>query len=108
VPAGEELVFGRFTLCPRRRSLHADGVPIELGARAFDLLTALALSNGRLLGKDELMSLAWPGLVVEENNLHVQIGAVRRALGALPAEQRRVAAELAPTGTPAAAAGGVR
>jgi DNA-binding winged helix-turn-helix (wHTH) protein len=27
------------------------------------------------------MSLAWPGLVVEENNLHVQIGAVRRALG---------------------------
>jgi TolB-like protein/DNA-binding winged helix-turn-helix (wHTH) protein/tetratricopeptide (TPR) repeat protein len=81
VPAGEELVFGRFTLCPRRRSLHADGVPIELGARAFDLLTALVLSNGRLLGKDELMSLAWPGLVVEENNLHVQIGAVRRALG---------------------------
>ncbi|MCW8088168.1 winged helix-turn-helix domain-containing protein [Sabulicella glaciei] len=77
----EELVFGRFVLCPRRRSLHADGVPIELGARAFDLLAALALSNGRLLSKDELMSLAWPGLAVEENNLHVQIGAVRRALG---------------------------
>ena len=81
MPASEELVFGRFTLCPRRRSLHADGLPIELGARAFDLLTALALSNGRLLSKDELMSLAWPGLAVEENNLHVQIGAVRRALG---------------------------
>jgi TolB-like protein len=81
VPGSEELVFGRFTLCPRRRSLHADGVPIELGGRAFDLLAALALSNGRLLSKDELMSLAWPGLAVEENNLHVQIGAVRRALG---------------------------
>lgn len=81
MPASEELVFGRFALCPRRRSLHADGVPVELGARAFDLLAALALSNGRLLSKDELMSLAWPGLAVEENNLHVQIGAVRRALG---------------------------
>lgn len=81
MPASEELVFGRFALCLRRRSLHADGVPIELGGRAFDLLAALALSNGRLLSKDELMTLAWPGLAVEENNLHVQIGAVRRALG---------------------------
>ena len=81
MPASEELVFGRFTLCPRRRSLHADGTPIDLGARAFDLLAALVLSQGRLLSKDELMSLAWPGVAVEENNLHVQIGAVRRALG---------------------------
>lgn len=81
MPVSEELVFGRFTLCPRRRTLHADGVPVELGARAFDLLVALVLSEGRLLRKDELMSLAWPGLAVEENNLHVQIGAVRRALG---------------------------
>lgn len=77
----EELRFGRFALCPRARALLADGVPVELGARAFDLLAALVRSNGTLLTKDALMAQAWPGAIVEENNLHVQIGAIRRALG---------------------------
>ena len=32
--------------------------------------------------KAELLDLVWPGLVVEENNLQVQISALRRLLGA--------------------------
>jgi len=78
----DTIAFGRFELRLSERVLLAGGVPQPLGARAFDLLTALVRSNGTLLTKDALMREVWPGAVVEENNLHTQIGAVRRALGA--------------------------
>jgi DNA-binding winged helix-turn-helix (wHTH) protein len=61
--------------------LVADGVPIELGARAFDLLLVLLEADGSLVSKDALLSRAWPGIVVSEENLKVQIFALRRALG---------------------------
>ena len=73
--------FGRFSLEPAEHRLLADGKPIHLGARAFDLLVVLAAHAGRLVTKNELLSLVWPGLVVEENNLQVQISALRKLLG---------------------------
>jgi non-specific serine/threonine protein kinase len=36
---------------------------------------------GDLVTKDEILSHVWPGIVVEENTLQVQITRVRRALG---------------------------
>jgi hypothetical protein len=57
-----------------------DGEPVELGARAFDVLLALIEAAGTVLNKDELMARVWPDRVVEENNLQVQIAALRRAL----------------------------
>jgi DNA-binding winged helix-turn-helix (wHTH) protein len=33
------------------------------------------------VAKQELLDLVWPNLVVEEANLHVQISALRKALG---------------------------
>ena len=50
--------------------------------RAFDVLQALIERQDRLVPKEELLELAWPGLVVEENNLQVQISALRKLLGA--------------------------
>jgi len=73
--------FGRFELQPGKRELLADGQPIVLGARAFDVLNALIERCERLVAKDELIDLVWPGLVVEENNLHVQVSALRKVLG---------------------------
>src|SRR5271156_734506 len=35
------VAFGRFRILPRRRELLADGQPIKLGGRAFDMLMAL-------------------------------------------------------------------
>ena len=58
-----------------------DGEPATLGARAFDLLLALAERPGRLVGKATLMDLVWPGLVVQENNLAAQVSALRKVLG---------------------------
>jgi DNA-binding winged helix-turn-helix (wHTH) protein len=75
------LEFGRFRILLRRRQLVADGVPIELGTRAFDLLLALLEADGSLVTKEELMSRVWPGIVVAEENLKVQISALRKALG---------------------------
>jgi DNA-binding response OmpR family regulator len=73
--------FGRFCLLPDARKLLADGTPLELGSRAFDLLVALIESRGTLLSKKELMDRVWPNTLVEEHNLRVQVSALRRVLG---------------------------
>ena len=45
--------FGRFRVVPHRRELLADGRPIKLGGRDFDLLLALIEVPGAVIGKDE-------------------------------------------------------
>jgi DNA-binding winged helix-turn-helix (wHTH) protein len=75
------LEFGRSRVLLRRRQLLADGVPIELGTRAFDLLLVLLQADGSLVTKEELLSRVWPGIVVSEENLKVQVSALRKALG---------------------------
>jgi DNA-binding winged helix-turn-helix (wHTH) protein len=75
------LEFGRFRVLLRQRQLVANGVPIELGTRALDLLLVLLDADGSLVTKDELMSRVWPGIVVAEENLKTQIFALRKALG---------------------------
>jgi TolB-like protein len=77
-PASVE--FGRFRILPHRREVLADGQPIELGGRAFDILVALIEANGSVVSKDELISRVWPGRVIEEGNLRAQIRALRTAL----------------------------
>ena len=74
--------FGRFRVLLRRRRLLADGVPVELGTRAFDLLLVLLRTDGALVAKEELLARVWPDIVVSEENLKVQISALRKALGA--------------------------
>jgi non-specific serine/threonine protein kinase len=74
--------FGRFELQPNQRQLRVDGRPVVLGDRAFEVLLALIERAGQLVSKDELLALVWPGLVVEENNLQVQVSTLRKILGA--------------------------
>src|SRR6266478_6779903 len=74
--------FGRFTVELRRRQLLADGQPIKLGGRAFDLLMALIEASGKVVSKNTLIDRVWPGRIVEENRLQNQISALRRAFGA--------------------------
>src|ERR1700756_4649099 len=84
-PASEptaSVAFGRFRVSPHRRELLADGRPIELGGRAFDVLMALIRAGGAIIGKDALMARVWSDRIVEENNLQVQISALRAAFGA--------------------------
>src|SRR6516162_3697543 len=78
-PAG--IAFGRFLLLPHRRELLADGRPIKLGGRAFEVLMALIEARGAVVSKNALMARVWPDRVVEENNLQSHISALRAALG---------------------------
>ncbi len=76
-----ELRFGRFRLQPSQRQLFENDVPVKLGGRAFDVLWALVERRDRAVPKSELMQLAWPKRVVEDNNLQVQVVTLRKLLG---------------------------
>lgn len=79
---GPQLIaFGPFRLDRRGRRLTRAGAEVPLGGRAFDVLCALAAAGGEAVAKDTLLDQVWPGLTVEENNLQVQISALRKALG---------------------------
>lgn len=74
--------FDRFELRCNERLLLKGGQPVSLGSRAFDLLVALVERRERLATKDELLAVAWRGLIVEEGNLMVQVSTLRKLLGA--------------------------
>src|SRR5271166_2280002 len=76
------LEFGRFRVTLRQRQLLAGGLPVELGTRAFDLLLVLLEADGELVTKQDLLNEVWPGIVVSDENLKVQVSALRKALGA--------------------------
>jgi TolB-like protein len=55
-------------------------VLVRIGSRALAVLDILVAHRGDLVSKEEIMDAVWPGTVVEENNLTVQISALRRIL----------------------------
>jgi TolB-like protein len=77
--------FGPFALDADRGVLTRDGAAVDAGHRAILLLQALLRAEGRAVTKAELMDAAWPGLLVEESNLSVQVAALRKLLGDSPA-----------------------
>src|SRR5262249_13446105 len=79
--AAKAFLFGRYRLVPDRRALFADGDEVSVRSRAFDLLLALVERRERVVSKNELMELVWPGRVVEEGNLTVHIANLRKLLG---------------------------
>ena len=85
-----EYRFGRCVLSPAMRRLFADGEPLPIGGRALDLLTVLVEQRDRAVTRDELMQRVWPGRIVADDNLKVQILALRKLLG--PACHRHRAA----------------
>jgi TolB-like protein len=79
--------FGPFTLNPENGTLMRSGLPVHVGYRAFLLLKALLERPGAVFTKAELFEAGWPGAVVEETNLSVQIAALRKVLGIAPGDQ---------------------
>jgi TolB-like protein/DNA-binding winged helix-turn-helix (wHTH) protein len=78
------IAFGPFELDPERGSLLREGRPVPLGQRAASVLRALLAAQGRTVAKEQLLAQAWPGTIVEEGNLTVQVAALRKALGEAP------------------------
>jgi TolB-like protein len=73
--------FGPFVLDRARETVTRNGEPIAIGHRGFSLLAALLDARGEAASKAALMEAGWPGSIVEEGNLSVQIAALRKALG---------------------------
>ena len=80
--ADRQTSFGPFVLDRDRQVLLRDGEPVSVGHRGYLILEALLDANGETVAKTGLLERGWPGLVVEDANLTVQIGALRKAMGA--------------------------
>src|SRR5262245_61513023 len=83
--------FGQFELIPGCQLLLKDGKPVRIGGRAFDILTVLVQHQGNVVSKRQVMSHAWPGMIVDEGNLKVNVAALRRVLGEDPDQPRYIA-----------------
>jgi predicted ATPase/DNA-binding winged helix-turn-helix (wHTH) protein/tetratricopeptide (TPR) repeat protein len=76
--------LGPFHLDPEAGVLSRAGVPMALGARAVAVLITLVKRPNEFVQKRAIIDAAWPGVVVEESNLAVQIFSIRRALAHTP------------------------
>ena len=85
---GDHYQFGSFRLDPVAGILYHQAEPTMLGQRAVALLRRLLDSAGMPVSKDALVEAGWGGLAVADNNLTVQIAALRRVL-ASPADGAR-------------------
>ncbi|MBA1764337.1 winged helix-turn-helix domain-containing protein, partial [Escherichia coli] len=74
-------LFGPFRLSASKRTLFEGDRVVRLGSKAIEILIALVEHAGELVGKNQLVELAWPDTHVVDANLTVQVAALRRALG---------------------------
>ena len=72
--------IGPFVLDATTGVLARDGAPVALGKRAVAVLSVLVRSPQAFVAKERILEAAWPGLVVQESNLAVQVLSIRRAL----------------------------
>jgi predicted ATPase/DNA-binding winged helix-turn-helix (wHTH) protein len=81
VQTKDVLSFGPFNLVANERLLTKEGIPVELGARAFDILIALISTPNEVVSKKDLMERVWPDVTVEEGSLRFHMTSLRKALG---------------------------
>jgi TolB-like protein len=63
-----------------RRDQNGVFIPIAVGSRALDVLGVLVGRAGDLVSRDQMIAAVWPATVVGDNNLNMQIAALRRVL----------------------------
>jgi len=80
--------FGEFRLETEGPELWQDGTPVQLPQKALELLVLLLERRGRIVTKDELLAHVWPDTFVDENNLAVNIAALRRVFGVKATDKR--------------------
>jgi adenylate cyclase len=76
--------FGPYRFDATLMSLTRDREPVGLNARGAALLAALVDAKGATVSRQALLDAGWPGLTVEEANLTVQMGILRKLLGNRP------------------------
>jgi DNA-binding winged helix-turn-helix (wHTH) protein len=82
--------FGPFRLRPKARLLEKDGVALQVGGRALDILILLVARAGEVVSKRELVDTVWADVNVDEGSLRFHITALRKVLGDNAADARYV------------------
>ena len=77
----QTFTFADFELDAAKRLLLKQGKAVALNSKTFDLLLALVENRGQVLSKEDLLNRVWANQFVEENNLTVQISALRKIFG---------------------------
>lgn len=72
--------LGNAGVCIERREAFINGRAVPLSCRAFDVLELLLGAPNQLVTKREFIEAVWPDSHVEENNIAVQIHALRKVL----------------------------
>ena len=73
--------FGPFRFDTEERTLQQGGCPVSLPPKVAETLFLLLKNAGRLVEKDKLIEMVWPGAFVEEGNLNKNIFKLRKTLG---------------------------
>ena len=79
--APPQVAFGEFRFEPATPLLTRNSRSLEIAPKALKILAVLVRNAGQVVSKDDLLSIVWPNIVVEEGNLAVYISALRKALG---------------------------
>jgi len=80
-PTRDVISFGPFSLVASERLLTNEAAPVELGARALDILIALISRPNEVVSKRDLLAQVWPDVTVEESSLRFHVASLRKALG---------------------------
>jgi predicted ATPase len=75
------IAFGPFVLIPSQQLLLKTDQPIQIGARAFEILACLVERAGEIVSKEDLIARVWPNVFVQEGNLKVHVATLRQVLG---------------------------
>jgi predicted ATPase/DNA-binding winged helix-turn-helix (wHTH) protein len=90
-PISEECYeFASFRLYPKQRTLLVGADRVEIGGRALDLLRLLVSRAGEVVSLGDLMRIVWPNITVEEANIRVQMGIIRKVLSQCDGAKRAI------------------
>jgi DNA-binding response OmpR family regulator len=87
----EPMIIGDLDIDPGAHTVMLKGEPVELTAREFALLHALALEAGRVISVDQLLAQVWgPEFVGEPQVVYVHIRWLRQKLEETPNRPKRI------------------
>jgi two-component system response regulator ResD len=90
-PQADPLSFPGLTIVPAARRVEVEGRRIELTAKEFDVLLALASAPGRVFSREELLSQVWGyDYLGDSRTVDVHIGTLRKKIEPEPRRRRYV------------------
>src|SRR5258706_2699581 len=84
VPADKRLRVGDWTVEPDLNQLSTQGRAVKVEPKAMAVLLHLADRPGQVVGREELLSAGWAGVVVGDDSLTQVVIKLRKALGDAP------------------------